>query len=82
MKRYQRQTLKEILALWEHGLITLPIAIRRIGQVFVTTEDDFTSEERRIGQAQRDAGITAIPISRPHLFGRRLGGCMRPLVAA
>lgn len=48
MKPKQRQTLKEILALWRGGLITSPVAIRRIGGVFVTTEGDFTSEEGTI----------------------------------
>ena len=45
MKRKQRQTLKEIFASWEAKLITTPTAIRRIGAVFVTTEDNLTSDE-------------------------------------
>ena len=45
MKPKQRQTLKEILALWRDYHITSTVAIRRIGRVFVTTEDDFTSDE-------------------------------------
>lgn len=78
MKPKQRQTLKEILALWGGGLITLPVAIRRIGGVFVTTEDGFTDKERHrreLGQAQRDAGITGLEIS----SGRSLGGCTSPV---
>ena len=80
VKPKQRQTLKEILALWQGGLITLPIAIRRIGGVFVITEDDFTDKERRrreLGQARRDAtglGGRTSPVSG--------GGCTGRLVAA
>lgn len=45
MKKEQWQKLKEILEMWERGAITLPLVIRRIGRVFVTTEADFTSDE-------------------------------------
>lgn len=45
MKPKQRDKLRVILGLWRQGVITSPIAIRRIGVVFVTTEEDLTSDE-------------------------------------
>lgn len=81
MKPEQRQMLKEIIGSLERGAITLPLAIRRIGRVFVTGEDGFTDKERRrreLGQAQRDAGITGLDVS----SSRSLGGCTERLVAA
>ena len=40
MNKKQRQELREILALRDYGAITLPVAIRRIGRVFVITKAD------------------------------------------
>lgn len=67
MKPKQRQTLKEILVLWEAGNISKLSLIRRIGGMFATVEADAYASAREKAQAQS-------PVSG--------GGCTQPLVAA
>jgi len=55
--------------MWERGAITLPLAIRRIGRVFVTTEEG--SSKFKPDTSMRDYRING-----------GLGGCTAPLAAA